>query len=318
MQYRQLGNSGVRVSVIGLGSNRFGSEVVPQTKVNDILNAALDLGINFIDTANVYQDGRSEETLGQALKGRWDRFVVATKFYFPMGDGANDKGASRYHMLNAVEASLRRLENDYIDLLYIHRWDDNTPIEESLRALDDLIQAGKVRYVGASSFASWQLAHANLLAEVRGWTPFIVIQSHYHMLERQVEQEVLPYCRVHKVGFIPYFPLAGGFLTGKYKRDKPAPPGSRGESSSYVHQYMTTANFDKIEQLTTWAQARNREMNELAQAWLMAQPQVCSVISGATKLEHVASNVKAADWTLSAEEIEEVNNILNPEEKQND
>ena len=310
MEYRQLGSSGVRVSVIGLGTNRFGSASLPQEGVNRVIDAALDLGINFIDTANGYQDGRSEETLGQALKGRWDRVVLATKFYFPVGDGPNDQGASRYHMLNAAEASLRRLQSDHIDLYYVHRWDENTPIEETLRALDDLIRQGKVRYVGASNFASWQLAHANLLAEVRGWTPIVVLQSHYHMLERSVEREVLPYCRAHNVGFVPYFPLAGGFLTGKYKRGQTAPAGSRGESSSYVQQYMTEANYDKIEQLTTWAEAHKRGLNELAQAWLLAQPQVCSVISGATKLEQVLSNVKAADWTLTSEELTEVNAIL--------
>jgi aryl-alcohol dehydrogenase-like predicted oxidoreductase len=310
MEYRQLGNSGVRVSATGLGTNRFGSDVLPQEAVNNIIDAALDLGINLIDTANAYTDGRSEQTLGEALKGRWDKFVLATKFYFPVGDGPNDQGASRYHIMNAVEASLRRLQSDHIDLYYVHRWDENTPIEETLRALDDLVCMGKVRYVGASAFASWQLAHANLLADVRGWTPFVVIQSHYHMLERDVEREVLPYCRAHNVGFVPYFPLAGGFLTGKYKQGKPAPAGSRGETSSYVQQYMTDANYDTLEKLTAWAKAHGRGMNELAQTWLLAQPQVCSVISGATKLEHVRSNAKAADWALTAEELEEINAIL--------
>lgn len=310
MEYRQLGNSGVRVSVIGLGTNRFGSPKLPQDGVNNVIDAALDLGINFIDSANVYQEGRSEETLGQALKRRWDKFVVASKFYLPVGQGPNDRGASRYHMTNAVEASLRRLQSDHIDLLYVHRWDAETPVEETLRALDDLISQGKVRYVGASNFASWQLAYANLLAEVRGWTPFVVLQSEYHMLERGVEREVLPYCRAHKVGFVPYFPLAGGFLTGKYRRGQPAPPGSRGESNSYVQQYMTVPNYDKIELLAAWAGARNRELNELAQAWLLAQPQVCSVITGATSLEQLLSNVKAADWALTPAEVAEVNAIL--------
>jgi aryl-alcohol dehydrogenase-like predicted oxidoreductase len=228
MEYRKLGSAGVRVSVIGLGTNRFGSEAVPQAQVNNIIDAALDVGINLIDTANMYQKGKSERTLGQALKGRWDRFVVATKFWYPVGEGPNDRGASRYHMMNAVEASLDRLQNDHIDLYYVHRWDEHTPIEETLRGLDDLIRAGKVRYLGASEFASWQLAHANLLTEVRGWTRFAALQSHYHMLERGVEREVLPYCRAHGVGFVPFFPLAGGFLTGKYKRGEPAPAGFAG------------------------------------------------------------------------------------------
>jgi aryl-alcohol dehydrogenase-like predicted oxidoreductase len=278
--------------------------------VNNIIDAAAELGINHIDTSNSYTNGKSEETLGNALKGRWHKFVLATKFYMPVGQGPNDRGASRYSMMNAVEDSLRRLQSDHIDLYYVHRWDENTPIEETLRGLDDLIRAGKVRYLGASAFASWQLAYANLLAEVRGWTPFVVLQSHYHMLEREVEREVLPYCRAHNAGFIPYFPLAGGFLTGKYKRGEPAPPGSRGESSEYVQRYMTGANYDKLEKMEAWVQARGRSLNELAQAWLLAQPQVCSVISGMTKLEQLMSNVKAVEWALTPEEEAEIRAIL--------
>ena len=310
MEYRQLGSSGVKVSVIGLGTNRFGAEVLPQKEVNGLIDAALDLGINFLDSANVYTGGKSEETLGNALKGRWDRFVLATKFSMPAGEGPNDRGGSRYHIMNAVEASLSRLQNHYIDLYYVHRWDTNTPIDETLRALDDLIRMGKVRYVGASEFASWQLAHANLLAELSNWTAFVALQSHYHMLERNVEREVLPYCDAHNVGFVPYFPLAGGFLTGKYKKGEPAPPGSRGESASYVQDYMTDANYDTVHRLTAWANEHGREMNELAQAWLMAQPKVCSVISGATKLDQILSNAKAADWALNTGEVGEVNSIL--------
>ena len=310
MEYRQLGKSGVRVSAIGLGTNRFGTDALPQKEVNHLIDAALDLGINHIDTADIYVGGRSEETLGVALKGRWDRFFVATKFMNPTGEGPNDRGASRYHLAQAVEASLRRLQSDHIDLYYVHRWDERTPIAETLRALDDLIRAGKVRYLGASNFASWQLAHANLLAEVRGWTRFAVLQSHYHMLERSVEREVLPYCRAHEVGFVPYFPLAGGFLTGKYKRGQAAPAGSRGESNRYVQGYMTEANYERVEALTAWAADRGRGMNELAEAWLLAQPQVCSVIAGATRLEHVQMNAKAADWQLSEAELAQVSTIL--------
>ena len=313
MDYRQLGSSGVRVSTIGLGTNRFGSDMVPQGQVGSIIDAALDLGINFIDTANVYTGGESERTLGKALRGRWDRFVLATKFRFSTGDGPNDHGASRYHAMNAVEASLKRLQSDHIDVCYVHRWDEDTPIEETLRALDDLIRMGKVRYVGASEFASWQLAHANLLAEMRGWTPFVVVQSHYHMLERNVEREVLPYCRAHSVGFVPYFPLAGGFLTGKYRRGEPPPSGSRGETSGYVQEYMTERSYDTIEKLEAWAGERERRLNELAEAWLLSHPQVCSVIAGATKVEHVLSNAKAAGWVLTADEITEVNAILDLE-----
>lgn len=312
MEYRQLGRAGARVSVIGLGTNRFGTDALPQAAVNAVLDAALDLGINFIDSSNTYAGGRSEETLGQALKGRWDRFVVATKFVIPVGDGPNDRGASRYHMMHAVETSLRRLQSDHIDLYYVHRWDPHTTVDETLRALDDLVRQGKVRYIGASDFASWQLADANARAELRGWSSFVALQSEYHLLERYVETEILPYCQAHNVGFVPYYPLAGGFLTGKYQRDKPAPPGSRGETNVRVQQYMTDAMYDTIDRLTSWAAERGRGLNELAQAWLLAQPQVCSVISGATTLEHVLSNAKAATWCLTAEEEQEVRTLLNP------
>jgi aryl-alcohol dehydrogenase-like predicted oxidoreductase len=310
MEYRQLGCAGVRVSVIGLGTNRFGADKLPQEEVTRIIDAASDLGINFIDAANTYTRGRCEEMLGQALKGRWDRFVVATKGALPVGNGPNDRGASRYHLMQAVEASLRRLQSDHIDLYYLHRWDNTTPLEETLRTLDDLVSMGKVRYVGASEYAAWQLAQAHVLTEVRGWVPLVVLQSRYHMLDRQVEQEVLPYCRTHGVGFVPYYPLAGGFLTGKYRRGEPPPAGSRGETNAHVQQYMTAAYYDKLEALTAWATARGRGMNELAQAWLLAQPQVCSVISGATRLEHVLHNATAASWTLTPAELEEVNAML--------
>ncbi|MCB0024056.1 MAG: aldo/keto reductase, partial [Caldilinea sp.] len=199
---------------------------------------------------------------------------------------------------------------DHIDLYQMHRWDDATPIEETLRALDDLVRSGKVRYVGASNYMAWQLARANLLAEFNHWTPFVSIQNHYHMFEREQESEMIPFCNAHNIGILPFFPLAGGFLTGKYKRGEGAPAGSRGESSPYVQAYMTDANFDKLEALEAWSAARSRTLGELAHAWLLAQPQVSSVISGATKLAHVQSNVTGANWALTAEELAEVNAIL--------
>jgi aryl-alcohol dehydrogenase-like predicted oxidoreductase len=309
MEYRQLGTAGARVSAIGLGTNQFGGKV-DQGGVNEIVAAALDLGINFIDTADVYQGGRSEETLGVALKGHWHSVILATKVFNSTGEGPNDRGASRYHIMNGVEASLRRLQSDHIDLYQIHRWDANTPIDETLRALDDLVRSGKVRYVGASNFAAWQLARSNLLAELRGWASFVTIQPHYHMFERSVEQELVPYCNAHHVGILPYFPLAGGFLIGKYRRGQPAPSGSRGESSAYVQKYMTDANYTKVERLAAWAQARDHTMGELAHAWLLAQPRVSSVISGATRVEQVQQNAAAAAWRLTADELAEVNAVL--------
>ncbi len=310
MEYRQLGKSGIKVSAIGLGTNRFGSEAVSQAEVNNMLDAALDLGINFIDTADVYTGGQSETTLGTALKGRWQRAVLATKVFHATGEGPNDRGASRYHIQNGVEASLRRLQSDHIDVYYLHRWDETAPIEESLRALDDLVRSGKVRYLGASNYASWQIARANLLAEYHDLTAFSVLQSHYHLLERGVEREVLPYCAANGVGFVPYFPLAGGFLTGKYKRSQPAPAGSRGESSAYVKGYMTDKNYTAVEKLESWSLEHDHPLAELAEAWLLAQPAVCSVISGATRVEQIQANVRGVEWKLSAEDMAEVNSIL--------
>lgn len=310
MEYRQLGSAGVRVSVVGLGANRFGSAETPQAEVDRIIAAALDSGVNFIDTANVYNDGRSEETLGNALKGRLSQAVVATKFNFPRKSSANSWGASRYQMMQAVEESLRRLKSDHVDLYYCHRWDDRTPIEETLRGLDDLIRMGKVCYIGASLYASWQLAHANVLAELKGWTRFAVLQSEYNLLKREVESEVLPYCRAHRVGFVPYYPLAGGFLTGKYEWGKPPPAGSRGESARAVQELMIEKNYQIVSRLSAWAKDHGRGVNELAQAWLLAQPSVCSVITGAKKLEHLSSNVKAADWNLSVGDLKEIEALL--------
>ena len=309
MEYRQLGNSGLRVSTIGLGTNQFGGKV-DQAGVNSIIDAAAELGINFIDTADVYTKGRSEETLGVALKNRWDQVVLGTKVHGKTGDGPNDYGTSRYHIMNGVEASLRRLQADHIDLYQIHRYDATTPVEEMMRALDDLVTSGKVRYIGASNFAAWQLAEANVLAEMHGWTSFISIQNHYHMLERQLEREVLPYCTARTVGILPYFPLAGGFLTGKYQRGEAAPAGSRGESSAYVQQYMTDANYTKVEAMAAWAQARDHSMVELAHAWLLGHPAVSSVISGVTGVAQLQANAASASWQLSAADMEEIGAIL--------
>jgi aryl-alcohol dehydrogenase-like predicted oxidoreductase len=312
MDYRQLGNSGVRVSVIGLGTNRFGSKDVPRQEVDRIVGCAIDAGVNFIDTANTYNDGASEETLGHALKGQIDRIVLASKFSFPKKDGPNTWGASRYQMMQAIEKSLRRLQTDHLDLYYVHRWDDTTPVQETLRALDDLIRMGKVRYIGASACAAWQLAHANVLAEMRGWTPFAVIQSEYNMIHRDAEREVLPYCRAHGVGFVPYYPLAGGFLTGKYRRGQPPPPGSRAGESHYVRGQLTEGNFTLAAKLAEWVNGRAHGLNELAQSWLLAQLQVCSVITGAKNVDQLQSNVKSAYWKLSHEELTEIGAILEP------
>jgi len=283
---------------------------MPQEEVNRAIAAAADLGINFLDSADIYTNGRSEETIGTALQGKRNQFVVATKFFNKTGDGPNDWGSSRYHLYDAVEASLRRLQTDHIDLYYVHNFDPLTPIEEMLRGLDDLVRAGKLRYIGASQFLAWQIARSNLMAEFHGWSPFVASQVHYHLLERAQELEMLPFCRSQGVGLIPFFPLAGGFLTGKYRRGEPAPAGSRGESSKYVQQYMTPANYTLLERLTEWAAQHGRTPGEAAQAWLLAHPEVSSVISGATRAEQMQENAKAADWTLTPEEFQQINQML--------
>lgn len=309
MQYRNLGKSGLKVSTIGLGTNQFGGKV-DLTGTKNIIAAALDAGVNLIDTADVYQGGRSEENIGKALKGRREQALIATKVFFKVGDGPNDQSASRQHILSGVEASLRRLKTDYIDLYQIHRWDAETPIHETMQALDDLVRAGKVRYIGASNFSGWQLTHANAVSELKGWTKFVSVQPHYHLMEREIEKELIPVCDYFGIGILPYFPLAGGFLTGKYKDGQPAPEGSRGESSDYVQRYMTPENFARLAALSAFSEEREHTINELAHAWLLAHPMVSSVISGATKVEHVQANAAASEWILSSDEVIGINEIL--------
>lgn len=309
MLYRNLGESGLKVSVIGLGTNQFGGKVDKKV-AEEIIHSALDVGINFIDTADVYQDGRSEEYVGNALKGKRHKVIIATKVYHPTNDDPNARGASRKHILEGIDASLKRLKSDYIDLYQIHRWDPDTPIEETLNALDDLIKSGKVRYIGASNFSAWQLTWSLATSTLFKLSSFVSVQPHYHMFERSIEKELIPACDYFGIGIIPYFPLAGGFLTGKYKPDQPAPPGSRGENSQYVQRYMTDLNYTKLVNLESFAHQKDQNLTELAHAWLLAQPMVSSVISGATKVAHVISNAKSFEWELNQDDIKQINEIL--------
>lgn len=312
MQYRRLGFSGLKVSAIGLGTNQFGGKVdLANTK--DIISAALDIGINLLDTADIYQKGRSEEYIGQSLAGRRGDAIIATKVRHKLGDRVNDEGTSRQHILDGVHASLKRLKTDYIDLYQIHAWDDETPIEETMRTLEDLVRSGKVRYIGASNFTAWQLTWANALAKEKSWTQFVSIQPHYHLFHREIETELIPACQYFNIGILPYFPLAGGFLTGKYRPGQPPPTGSRGESSQYVQAYLTERNFDLLEKLEAFALERGHSLNDLAHAWLLAQPQVSSVISGATKIEHVFANATSIDWCLSEIDNQSIRKILDAE-----
>lgn len=307
MKYRQLGNSGVQVSVIGVGCNRIG-RTVDLEGAKAIVHRALDKGINFFDTADVYgaPAGNSETLLGDALAGLWDRVVLGTKVRSKMGEGVNDIRASRYHIMNGVEASLRRLKTDHIDLYYIHSWDESTPIQETLRALDDLVTSGKVRYIGASNFTSWQLATSKAVAEMHGWNQFVVTQEEYHMLNRNLEREVLPYARYANIGIVPYFPLAGGLLTGKYDRGDAISP----TRVNYVNAFLTEHNFQILDQLRAFVAKRDHSMGDLAMAWLLSERQVCSVISGATTPDQITQNAQASDWHLNPEEVMEVRDIL--------
>jgi aryl-alcohol dehydrogenase-like predicted oxidoreductase len=274
-----------------------------------VVHAALDCGITFIDTANVYGSGASEEFVGAAVNGRRDRVIIATKFGFSMGEGVLDRGGSRVHVRRAVEASLRRLETDYIDLYQFHRPDPDTPIEETLSTLDDLVREGKVRYIGSSQSAGWQIANADWTARVHGWERFVSAQNRYNLLDRAVEREVIPACAHYGIGLIPFTPLANGLLTGKYRRGEPPAPGTKLAGSPNVDQLMSDANFDVIERLEAFARERDLSLLQVAIGGLAAQPQVATVIAGAMSPEQVAANAQAGLWEPAIEELAELNAI---------
>ena len=310
MQYRQLGSTGLRVSTVGLGTNNFGFRMDEESSLR-VAKFAVDQGINFFDTANMYGRGLSEERIGKALKGIRQDVIIGTKVGLEMGDGTNDRGASRYHIMQQVEDSLRLLQTDYIDLYQIHRPDPNTPIEETLRALDDLVHQGKVRYIGGSNYNGWQTAEAVLKARALGLNEFVTMQPEYNMLNRGIEAELLPFCDKYNIGILPYFPLASGFLTGKYLQGQEAPEGTRLAGNERAKENtLTDKNFSILSKLSKFAEDRGHPMVELAIAWLLAKPAVSSVIAGATKEEQVTANVKASDWDLTESEMEELDGLL--------
>ncbi len=313
MEYRNLGNSGLKVSVLGLGANNFGWWIDEQRSTT-VINHALELGINFIDTADWYDNGRSEEYIGSTLKGRRTGVLIATKFSQPMGEGPNDRGGSRWYIKRAVEASLKRLNTDYIDLYQMHHPDPTTPIEETLRALDDLVKAGKVRYIGCSNFNGWQLSEAMWTSRVNNLNSFVTVQPRYNLFERQIEQELVPCCKAHGVGVIPWGPLAGGFLTGKYRRGEQPPPPASGANpaKAFTELYnavITDVNWERLGKLDAFAKTRGHKVSELAIAWLLSLPWVCSVIAGATTPEQLDANLAGAHWKLTAEEVTRIEQI---------
>ena len=309
MDYRRLGRSGLEVSVVGIGCNNFGRRL-DLDGTAAVLNQAIDEGINLLDTADIYGGaGASEELMGKALEGKRHQVVIATKFAGPMGEGPMSGGTSRNHVVDAVDASLRRLNTDYIDLYQVHFPDPQTPMEETMRALDDLVRAGKVRYLGNSNYKGWQIANAHWIAEHYGMTPFISAQNEWSLLKRAVETEIVPAAQEFGLGMLPFFPLASGLLTGKYKRGEAAPEGTRLAAGPMAERALTDANFDIVEQLEPYALERGHTLLELAMSWLASHPAVGSVIAGATKPEQVTSNAASASWVLSDEERAEVDQI---------
>ncbi len=310
MLTRNLGRSGLRVSLVGLGCNNFGGRI-DLDATRKVVDAAIEHGITLFDTADIYGErGGSETALGEVLGARRKQIVLASKFGMNMDDEGIKKGGSRAYIMNAVEDSLRRLKTDWLDLYQIHRFDPLTPIDETLRALEDLTRQGKVRYIGCSNFAPWQMADAAWAARDINVAGFASCQDEYSLLVRGAERELIPAARHYGMGLLPYFPLANGALTGKYKRNAPMPEGARlTKLPQRAGEIFSDANWTRIEKLTAFAEARGKTLVELAFSWLAAQPVVSSVIAGATRPEQVAANVKAAEWALSAEELAEIDKI---------
>ncbi|GID30074.1 aldo/keto reductase [Paractinoplanes brasiliensis] len=306
MSYRRLGTSGLVVSVVGLGCNNFGRKL-DADGTREVVDAAFDAGITLFDTADRYGDpsGASEQCLGAALKGRRDEVILATKFGMDVGRlNGNDFGArgSRRYIVRAVESSLRRLETDYIDLYQMHEPDPRTPIDETLAALDDLVRSGKVRYLGNSNFAGWQIADADWTARAGGLTPFISAQNRYSLLHRDAEQEVVPACEQFGLGLLPFFPLDSGLLSGKYRRGEQPAAGTRLSQARY-RSWLENADWDTIEALAAFGAERGHSLLEVAIAGLAARPAVSSVIAGATTAEQVHANAAAGAWELTADDV---------------
>ncbi len=310
MEIRNLGGSGLRVSAVGLGCNNFGARTDLETS-RKVIHKAIDLGITLFDTADIYADmGGSETVLGEVLGARRKDIVLATKFSKPMSTDGTRQGASRRYIMSAVEASLKRLKTDYIDLYQQHDYDPLTPIDETLHALDDLIRQGKVRYIGNSNFPAWRIAEAEHVARAMNVSHFVSCQDEYSLVVRDIEKDLLPCAQEYKLGLLPFFPLASGLLTGKYKRGEAAPDDTRFNKMPRLRdRYATPRNEAIVEKLQAFAQARGHSMLELAFSWLAARPQVASVIAGATRVEQIEQNVKAVGWHLSTDDIAEIDTI---------
>ncbi|MBV9554438.1 MAG: aldo/keto reductase [Alphaproteobacteria bacterium] len=311
MEQRNLGRSGLAVSLVGLGCNNFAGRIdFPATQ--RVVHKALDLGITLFDNADTYGDprGGAEEHLGKALGPRRKDIVLATKFGRPMDAAGRLQGASRGYIMSAVEASLRRLQTDYIDLYWQHIEDPKTPQEETMRAMDDLVRQGKVRYIACSTLLSWQVVAANWIAKSQNGARFIACQERYSLLERAYETTMARMVEAHGLGLIPFSPLANGLLTGKYRRNRPLPEGARLTTTQRMaERYLTERNWAVVERLAAFCEARGRSLLELAMSWLAARPAVSSIIAGATTPEQLEQNARAVGWALSAAEMDEVDRL---------
>jgi aryl-alcohol dehydrogenase-like predicted oxidoreductase len=310
MEIRNLGSSGLRVSVAGLGCNNFGARLDVEA-TRRVVHRALDKGVTLFDTADSYGNrGGSESQLGEVLGARRRDIVLATKFGWEMDDVDVKRGASRGYVMKAVEDSLRRLRTDYIDLYQLHKPDPRTPVEETLRALDDLVSQGKVRYIGCSNFAAWQLADAAWITSTRQLTPFVSAQNEYSLLVRDIEAELVPAMQKFGVGFLPYFPLGGGLLSGKYKRGAALPEGARlTDTKRSADRFLTERNWAIAERLQELADERGHSLLDFAMAWLASRPTVSSVIAGATTVEQVDANVAAVATRLDADVLARIDEI---------
>jgi len=310
MQKRKLGNTGPEVSLVGLGANNFGGRIdLAASRL--VVDKALDLGVTLIDTADVYGNkGGSEECLGQILGPRRKNVVLATKFGLPMDASGKRHGASRRYIMQAVDASLRRLQTDWIDLYQLHRPDAQTPIEDTLGALDDLVKAGKICFIGCSNLSAVQLEEAQQVADRACLVSFICCQDEYSLLERDLEKDRLAIMRKHGLCLLPYFPLASGLLTGKYKRNAPLPPGSRlAKNPPRAGGVLNARNWRIVDALGAFAAARGHTLLELAMGWLASRPFIASIIAGATRPEQVVANAAAIGWTLSPADLAEIDRI---------
>jgi len=317
MKYNQMGKTGIRISELCLGTMTFGGKgswadigTVNRATATRMISICLNAGVNFFDTADIYSEGLAEEILGNALGPRRKEVIIATKVRGRMGKGVNEVGLSRRYIIRAVEESLIRLGTDWIDLYQVHCWDANTPLEETLSALDHLVQSGKVRYIGCSNFGGWQLDRAIMLSRIKGWSKFVTLQALYNLVNRDIENELVPLCLEEGLGILPWSPLAGGFLTGKYRREKPRPKFARRSDPDKAFLHIDEEQgFDVIEELDKLSSVHNGTVSQGALNWLKAKPNVCSIIIGARTIDQLEENLASINWEFTEEEISKLDEV---------